>query len=255
MTHRYPLDEPLPDYEDADQYDTDNTWGADDDFYLELAREIGGPVLDIGCGTGRLTRAFAAAGLETVGVDVTPAMLDRARRLSDGLHIDWLVADARTMQLGHRFRLITMTGHGFQHLLTDEDVNAFFDRAREHLEDGGHLVFDTRNYAAKTFGTSEKPTFWRSTVDAQGRDIDILVGGRLDPRTWVEELTFVDVVRETGERSESGSILRYLPLERLNTMLREHGFEIVAQYGDWQRGPLAADKPEIVSVCRLAVAG
>ncbi len=79
MPPGYPLDTGLPEYADAEEYDTDNTWGPDDDFYLELARDIGGPILDVGCGTGRLTIAMAEAGLDVTGLDVTPEMLERAR--------------------------------------------------------------------------------------------------------------------------------------------------------------------------------
>jgi SAM-dependent methyltransferase len=242
----------LPEYQDAEQYDRENVWAADDDFYLELAKEIGGPILDAGCGTGRLTRAMAMAGLEVTGIDVTPEMLARARALSDGLEIDWMQGDVRTMQLGRRFRLITMTSHAFQHLLTDDDISSFFERARELLLDGGYLAFETRNYAAKSWGKSEEPVPWNSFQNTQGMWIDELLGGRYDPETGIEHLTFVRVTRESGEREESTSSLRYLPLEHLNNLLRRHGFTVERQYGDWQKGPLGEDQPEIISICRHA---
>lgn len=241
----------LPEYQDAEGYDAQNTWAADDDFYLTLAKEIGGPVLDVGCGTGRLTRAIAAAGLETVGLDITPAMLERARLLSEDLEVEWILGDARTMQIGRWFRLILMTSHGFQHLLTDEDIGAFFDRAREHLLDDGCLAFETRNHAVNNFSSSEAPEPWTSYQDLQGRWIDEQLGGRYDPETGVEQLTFVQVYRDTGERVESTTMLRYLPVEHLNELLGRHGFEVVEQYGSWDRTPFAEDQREIISICRL----
>jgi 2-polyprenyl-3-methyl-5-hydroxy-6-metoxy-1,4-benzoquinol methylase len=63
-------------------YDAENGWGADDDFYLDLAQRVGDPVLDVACGTGRLTRAIAQEGLHVTGMDIMPAMLERARALS-----------------------------------------------------------------------------------------------------------------------------------------------------------------------------
>jgi len=143
-------------YTDAETYDAENQWADDDEFYLALAKEIGGPVLDVGCGTGRLTCAIAAAGLEITGFDLSPEMLARARSLAGG--IEWIEGDGRSMHLGRRFRLILMTGHAFQHLLTVRDLHAFFERMREHLRHDGTLAFETRNYAAKTFGHSAKPT-------------------------------------------------------------------------------------------------
>lgn len=241
----------LPEYRDAAGYDAQNTWAADDDFYLALAKEIGEPVLDVGCGTGRLTRAIAAAGLETVGLDITPEMLERARMLSEDLDVEWVLGDARTMQLGRKFRLILMTSHGFQHLLTDDDIGAFFDRAREHLLDDGYLAFETRNYAVNNFSSSEEPEPWTSYQDPHGRWIDEHLGGRYEPKTGIEQLTFVQVYRDNGERLESTTTLRYLPVDRLNELLREHGFEVVEQYGFWDKTPFDERQREIISICRL----
>jgi SAM-dependent methyltransferase len=251
MTSHYPLDQGLAEYHDAEAYDRENTWSADDDFYLNLALETGGPVLDAGCGTGRLTRAMAAAGLEVTGLDVTPEMLQRARDLTGDLDIEWVLGDVRTMQPGRRYRLITMTSHAFQHLLTDEDIDLFLERAREHLLPGGILAFETRNYAAKSWGKSEEPIPWNSFENAEGQWIDELIGGRYDPETWVEHLTFIQVKRDTGEREESTTVLRYVPLEELNRRLNEHGFTIVQQYGDWHKGPPGDEQAEIISVCQL----
>lgn len=251
---RYPLERGLPEYVNAEEYDEENAWGPSDDFYLELAREIGGPVLDVGCGTGAILRAIAAEGVACTGIDVTPQMIERASRLSNeaGLEIEWVVGDARTMKLGRSFRFIFMTGHAFQHLLADEDMHAFFDRAREHLLDDGYLAFETRNYAAKTFGGSEEPTLWKTIEDHKGREVDLLIGSIYDPETGVERLIEERVVRETGERTSATSDLRYIDVEDLNRMLVEHGFEIVQQYGDWEKGPLGPDRPEAVSICRIA---
>jgi SAM-dependent methyltransferase len=245
-------DERTSEYTDAEAYDAENCWSADDDFYLALAQEIGDPVLDVGCGTGRLTRAIAQAGLEITGFDLSPQMLARARELSDGLDIDWVHGDVRSMRLGRRFRLILMTGHAFQHMMTDDDLHAFFERMREHLVDEGVLAFETRNFAAKTFGGTPEPTLWHSYEDRAGRWIDVNVGSVYDPETGIEQLTFIDVVRATGERTQSTSALRYVSVEQLNRLLREHGFDVVAQYGDWHKGPLGPAQPEVVTISRLA---
>lgn len=247
--------EGLPEYRDAQSYDAQNKWAADDDFYLDLAREIGGPVLDVGCGTGRLTRAIAEAGLDVTGLDITPEMLARARDLSEGLNVEWIHGDARTMQLDRRFRLILMTSHGFQHLLTDQDIGDFLDRAREHLLDDGYLAFETRNYAANNFSSSEEPEEWMSYQGPQGRWIDELLGGQYDPSTGIEHLTFVQVYRDTGERVTSTTNLRYVPVQCLNELLREHGFEVAAQYGNWDKTPFAEDQREIISICRPILLG
>lgn len=248
-THDVP-DDDQSEYTNAEEYDLENVWAADDDFYLELAREIGGPVLDVGCGTGRLTRAFAEAGLDVTGLDLSPAMLARARSLSDGLDVEWIQSDVRTMRLGRTFRLITMTSHGFQHMMTDGDIGEFLDRTREHLLEDGYLAFETRNVAAKSFGGSEEPTLWRSYHDPHSGWVDVLIGSHYDPDSGIERLTEERIVRETGERERTAFSLRYVSEEQLNGMLRLHGFSVVQQYGNWAKGPLGVDQPEIISICR-----
>lgn len=254
MSRTYPIGQGLPEYANAEEYDEENTWGPSDDFYLELAKTTGGPVLDVGCGTGGLVRAITQAGIEAAGLDVTPAMIERARMLSDeaGLDIEWSVDDARTIDLGRKFKLIYMTGHAFQHLLTDDDIHAFFERAREHLLDDGTLAFETRNFAAKDFGGSEEPTLWKTIEDGQGRQVDLLIGSTYDPETGIEVLIGERLVRETGERTRETSSLRYVELDHLKDMLAQHGFEVVEQYGNWQKEPIADDQPEYILICRLA---
>jgi SAM-dependent methyltransferase len=239
-------------YTGAEEYDQENVWGAADDFYLALAQEIGGPVLDVACGTGRLTRAIAAAGIETVGIDLGREMLERARSLDTVGAVEWIFGDARTMKLNRRFRLILMTSHAFQHMITAADLEAFFARIREHLEPDGVFAFETRDYTAKTFGGSEEPTLWRSFQDADGRWIDVLIGARFDPTTGVEQLKEIRVVRETDEREHLDFELRYIPIDELNNLLRTQGFEIVEQYGDWHKGPPGPTQPEVITICRLA---
>jgi SAM-dependent methyltransferase len=239
-------------YTGAEDYDHENVWGDDDDFYLALAKEIGGPVLDVACGTGRLTRAIAASGIETVGIDLGREMLERARSLDTDHAVEWIFGDVRTMKLNRRFRLILMTSHAFQHMLTAADLEAFFARVREHLQPDGVFAFETRDYTAKTFGGSEEPTLWRSYQDANGRWIDVLIGARFDPTTGIEQLNEIRVERASGAREQTTFALRYIPVDELNALLHTQGFEIVAQYGDWQKGPVGSNQPEVITVCRLA---
>jgi SAM-dependent methyltransferase len=239
-------------YTGAEDYDAENVWGADDDFYLALAREIGGPVLDVACGTGRLTRAIAAAGIETTGIDLGREMLDRAQTLDTTGSVEWIFGDVRTMQLNRHFRLILMTSHAFQHMITPADLEAFFARVREHLRPDGVFAFETRDFTAESFGGSEEPTLWRSFQDAEGRWIDVLIGARFDAETGIEQLEEIRVVRGTDIRKHSTFALRYIPVEALNDLLHSHGFEIVRQYGDWYKGPLGPTQPEVITICQLA---
>jgi SAM-dependent methyltransferase len=100
----------------ADLYDDENVWDASADYYLDLARRLGAKtLLDLGCGTGTVTRGIVAAiGCSAVGLDPAAPMLAVARRKTKAEPIDWIEGDARTARLGRVFDLIIMTGHAFQ---------------------------------------------------------------------------------------------------------------------------------------------
>src|SRR5947209_15436608 len=96
-------------------------------FFVEAARTAGGPVLEIGCGTGRVLIPTARAGLDIVGLDLSPHMLavcrQRLRGESEGVRerVELVQADMRSFELGRRFTLATIPFRPFQHLLTVED--------------------------------------------------------------------------------------------------------------------------------------
>ena len=90
----------------------------DKDFYLARARQAHGPVLEIGCGTGRVLLPIARAGVDMTGMDASPEMLEICRRRlqSEGLSSTTILADMRNFQLGSRFALVTIPFRPFQHL-------------------------------------------------------------------------------------------------------------------------------------------
>jgi ubiquinone/menaquinone biosynthesis C-methylase UbiE len=98
----------------ASLYDHFNTWDACDEFYLALARESSGHVLDLGCGTGMLTCRIAQEGLSVTGADPGEGMLRVARSRQGTERVSWIKADGQTLRLPLRFDLIYMTGHAFQ---------------------------------------------------------------------------------------------------------------------------------------------
>lgn len=117
-------------------------------FYVREGKRAGGPVLEYGCGNGRITLALAQAGVQVVGVDISSAMLrDLRARLADEAdgvrdRITVKRGDMRTFRAGRRFPLVICPFNAFLHLYTRQDVERFLRRVREHLAPKGQLVFD-----------------------------------------------------------------------------------------------------------------
>ena len=102
-------------------------------------------MLEIACGTGRVSIPIARLGFAVTGLDIVPGMVERARSKSAGLPTRWVEGDARAFDLGERFRLIFLTGNAFQAFLTHADQEALLGRVRAHLHDEGLFAFETRN--------------------------------------------------------------------------------------------------------------
>jgi SAM-dependent methyltransferase len=115
------------------------SYTADLPLWQDLAAAEGGPVLDVGAGTGRVALDLARAGHDVTAVDREPALLEalEARAATEGLWVATVVADAETFALGRRFGLIIVPMQTIQ-LLSSR--SAFLDAARVHLKPGGLLA-------------------------------------------------------------------------------------------------------------------
>jgi len=113
-------------------------------FWVDLARGAGGPVLEAGCGTGRVYLPVLQAEVDAEGFDLQPGMLDELRRKAAALGLTPRVhaADMRDFTLPRRYVLIIIPFRAFLHNLTAADQLATLRACRQHLEAGGRLVLD-----------------------------------------------------------------------------------------------------------------
>lgn len=116
----------------------------DRDFFLDRIRELGEPVLDVGCGTGRLLLDFLALGIDIDGVEISPDMLAilRANAAGAGRDVDGRIHQAamESMSLPRRYRLVLVPSSSFQLVLDPAAATAAMARFVEHLEPGGTLI-------------------------------------------------------------------------------------------------------------------
>ena len=124
------IDDNLEEFADPAFYDRKDSSDTGVAFYAALARETGDPVLEIACGTGRVAIPIAREGFAVTGLDVVSGMLELARNKSAGLPVRWVEGDARSFDLGERFRLVFLTGNAFQLFLTNADQEALLGRVR-----------------------------------------------------------------------------------------------------------------------------
>lgn len=247
-----PADEVFEDSLFASLYDHFNSWDVCDDFYLSLARESGGRVLDLGCGTGMLACRIARAGLDVMGVDPAEGMLRIARARDGSDWVSWLKAEGQALRLPQRFDLIYMTGHAFQALLSDDDAVALLRTAHDHLAEGGRLAFETRNPARKAW-LGWTPDRRRRVVTAEHGQVEEFYETSADARTGIVDLTHHYCFANTGKSIVGKSRIRFIDLDHLKRLLAMADLTPVAWYGDWDRSPITATSREFIVIsCRSA---
>jgi SAM-dependent methyltransferase len=115
-------------------------YAADLPLWADLAREAGGPVLDVGAGTGRVTLDLASRGTAVVALDADASLLEALERRAAGLPVETVVADARSFSLARRFPLVLVPMQTLQLLGGSPGRTAFLRRALGHLAPGGMLA-------------------------------------------------------------------------------------------------------------------
>ncbi len=114
-----------------------------EDIFRTFGKEISS-VLDIGCGTGAHAIELGRRGYRVTGVDISPSMIDIARRraLSEGVDVEFAVGDIRYLGLGIKYDAAIALYSVISYLTTDQDVLMAFRSVRNHLVDGGLFIFD-----------------------------------------------------------------------------------------------------------------
>jgi SAM-dependent methyltransferase len=225
-------------------------------FYREQARTASGPVLEIGCGTGRVTIQLAAAGVDVTGLDISASMLKEAKRKAreQGLGLDWIEADGRYFDLGRDFALVIMPFNTLQFFRDALSLAQVFDRVTRHLRPDGWFTFDVFNPKLAYLAADPSQRYERARYpDPHG-------GGDVILEEVREYLADRQVIRSTryyhigGRRDASIRTLElrcFFPCE-LDLLLKHHGFKIVSKYGDFDYSPFSGDAPKQICVCHRA---
>lgn len=238
----------------AELYDDENVWDASGDFYCDLGRRLGiRTLLDLGCGTGMVTRAIASAlGCAAVGVDPAAPMLAVARRNTRAERVEWIEADARLVRLERRFDLIIMTGHAFQAFVAAEDQAALLETMAVHLAPGGRFAFDTRNPAAREW-LEWTPELSRRVLETKAHGpVEIWDEQSMDAPSGILDVVEHYRIQSSGQRLRSDFRLRFMARDYLGAALAAAGLAAESWFGDWNRSPFTDDAREIIVVGTVA---
>ena len=212
----------------ASLYDRWNTSVVEDiDFYTEEARLSGGPVLELGVGTGRIAVPIARAGVPVIGVDSSAPMLDlcreRAREAGVAELVDLRLGDLREPPVAEKVPLAISPFRAFLHLLSNEERLLTLTRIRDLLKPDGRFVFDVFSPSSQDIAAThgrwierEPEIFERADWDAAERRLTL---------------------RVRAPEGETSMDLAWLSQPEWNELLEQSGFSVEACYGWFDRSP------------------
>lgn len=232
---------------------------ADIPMYLGFAERVGGPILELACGTGRALIPLAQAGFEITGVDISEAMLAIARRKAVQANVAERIAlvqaDIRDFTLDREFHMAFCAVNSFMHLTTLPDQLAALRCWHRHLRPGGLLILDLF------------PPFPDELREDDGR---LIVQG-----VWEEPETGITIVKQYtreanlaeqtlhirffyDERLPDGQVhrtivsftMRYLGRFEAELLLEKAGYEVEAVYGSWDLDPFHSEAERMILVAR-----
>ena len=230
------------------------------DFYLGAVRASAGAVLELACGTGRLTIPIAQA-LATdatrpvMGLDLAPAMLDAARRKSvdAGVDVELVQRDMRAFALGRRFGTIFIAFNSLLHLTTNDALRECFRCVREHLAAGGAFAFDIFNPSIQSLARApDERTTQTRIPDAELGEIHVETTIDYDAATQVNHAAWHLSAPGRPNYLTIPLHLRCIFPQELPVLLAANGLRLETRYGDFGGEPFTSESPRQVCVCRLA---
>ncbi|MCK4655173.1 MAG: class I SAM-dependent methyltransferase [Candidatus Cloacimonetes bacterium] len=246
----------------AKYYDSDNKdlLKDDIDFYIDYANKINGKVLELGCGTGRITIPIAMAGHQIWGLDVSEPMLDvfrekaKKENKTTNENLQILNGDMRNFELNQKFKLIFIPFRTFQSLITEEGQQSCLKCCHEHLDDDGLFIVNVfklleghldeswvqpekTDYETTDDGIKIKRTHIRERVDLENQVI------------YPKLIYYVTNKDGKTEKYYEHLAIKYYYVGQLKELLQKNGFEVINEFGYYDKCSIE-EGGEIIFVCK-----
>ncbi len=238
---------------DANIYDGMNTDLSDLQFYMRwLPNNKNAKILELCCGTGRLTIPIAKAGYTIHGVDITSSMLDKAleKANNENLSIRFTKADIRDLNLSEKYDLIFIPFNSVHHLYTNEDVFKAFWAVKKHLKPDGQFIFDCFNPNIKFIVESEnilKQVAEYITDD--GRQILLKEIMRYQSDTQINCIEWHYFINGKFHSIQNLDMRLFFPQE-LDHYIKSSGFTILHKFGDFDEKSFINSSNKQIFICR-----
>lgn len=219
-------------------------------FYLMEGKNSGGPVLEIGCGTGRVLLRLLANGIEAAGIDLSPHMLEVLKRKAAamGLSPEVHVADMTDFDLGRTFALIIVPYRNFLELKNTAQRKKALGCFFRHLRKGGHLIIHGYNPSEGELAMTGRYHQLESEemVSPEGKPYRLEWYLRYEPKGRVGH--YKVVIALDGRKEEFEMDIHYVEVKKMRQLLSSSGFRNIKPYCGFDYSPYEEDCREVVWV-------
>ncbi|MBY8985617.1 MAG: class I SAM-dependent methyltransferase [Candidatus Lokiarchaeota archaeon] len=220
-------------------------------FYVKHAKKYGGPILELACGTGRITIPITKEGLSIVGLDYSVKMLEQAKRNSseNNVEIEWIEADMTNFNLSRKFSVIIIPAAAMNWVLEDEDIEKCLTCIKDHLNQDGRLIFNVFNPnldilmrdPSKKYDIDKYPD-----PDGKGTVV-VTVSNYYDKATQINNVSSYSSIKNK-EIVKKLKLRMFFPQE-LDALLYYNGFIIDHKYGTFDEEPFNSDSNWQIVIC------
>jgi SAM-dependent methyltransferase len=224
-------------------------------FWKGQAGRWGNPILEIACGTGRVTLPLAREGFDITGLDLSRGMLQEARRKSDAarLSITWVEGDCRDFDLGRKFAMVFFPFNSLTHLHTVEDLERCLACIKRHINRDGRFIFDIFNPSLAILQRDPAQRYPHSVYSDPdgGGTIEVTENNHYDAKLQINTVHLYFKMPD-GSVGRAELALRIWYPQEIDAILKYNGLVVEQKFGDFDQSPFESGSPRQVFVTRLA---
>jgi len=225
-------------------------------FYRQQVARYGESVLELACGSGRLTIPLAREGINITGMDISVEMLQLAKvkASQSGASLRLIQGDMRSFDLGEKFKFIFIPAQSLSHLHTRPEIEDCFSCVRRHLAEEGRFLIELFNSSVRLLAreTDRRHTMDQYRDPKSGTQVFVTAEVRYDSASQVNHIRWF--FREEGSNEETAlsfEMRQFFPQE-IDALLWYNGFLIEHKYGSYEEGEFSSESPKQLLVCRQA---
>jgi len=250
-------------YLDGKHYDAMHQHLEDDiPFYIDSIEKFGEPVLELACGTGRVTIPLAEEGIDVVGLDLSEIMLKRAseKAKEKGTDIKLIKGDMTDFSLDRRFNTILLPVNSMQRLIELEEYESLFSNVYQHLSEKGTFIFEIFNpdFEILTDALNEDSDKESEVIEYENPygkgNVQVTENTDFDPSSQILDMKWYYYINDELEAVKEWTVkewnLRILFPKEIDALLRYNGFKVEKKHGDFDRSEFTRDSNTQVIICK-----